>query len=667
MKSPIKLLFAVITFGILHSLAFASGNSEYIDSISTDSIPSEPANPALSYAQTLWQGNWELDGTTNSYFRLDSMQVADLKAGDILRCFYTYSQSKPGYWIDFCYGKYNSSLPDASNNTLIKRSVMWLTLTDRMLDKIKTNGITICGKNVNLIEVDICDGVRRTNATLVTDDEIKLHFDSEETPSLTFALQAADSVAGLAELVLTLRDDMYNSYDTHAVIDTAVWVNPDSLSHVTFDMHLQPGIYNYSLYINGKAMQTYNIGYNLRGILHETDVPADFEDFWNDAMTQLASIQPEYNLVKLEQLSTPLRNVYMVEMKSVPDSASGSEPVIIRGYMAEPVAPGRYPVVMEYPGYDSNVNVTPNPTTPSANKYPERIDFFVSIRGQSANNRGDYREQNAYYGDWFTYGLSHRDSYYYRGAYMDALRAFDFICSRDRTDTDNIFAQGSSQGGMLTYATAGLIGLRSKLHHEHIHHFNSLSTNVAAFGDYPCHLNMPLGFSNMVKEWMKKNPGVSQGNVFETLAYFDTKYLAQYISSPVLASIGLQDQVCPPHSNLAPYNVIANKPDAKTQLTVYPYMTHSVPANWLADSWAFFLENLITTATVEPVETDSLGLNFTVVGNTLQFNNEPNEAYTIYNPLGQTVYHGHRTAVTLPATGIYLLHYRNHTTRIPVL
>ena len=46
--------------------------------------------------------------------------------------------------------------------------------------------------------------------------------------------------------------------------------------------------------------------------------------------------------------------------------------------------------------------------------------------------------------------------YYYRGAYLDCVRAVDYLSSREDVDQDRIAIWGGSQGGGLAFATASL-------------------------------------------------------------------------------------------------------------------------------------------------------------------------------------------------------------------
>lgn len=64
-------------------------------------------------------------------------------------------------------------------------------------------------------------------------------------------------------------------------------------------------------------------------------------------------------------------------------------------------------------------------------------EFYLSTRGQCINNRAaDEREPDGKgdfvntYGDWFAFNFGDKDSYYYRGAFMDCVQAIRFMATR---------------------------------------------------------------------------------------------------------------------------------------------------------------------------------------------------------------------------------------------
>lgn len=79
--------------------------------------------------------------------------------------------------------------------------------------------------------------------------------------------------------------------------------------------------------------------------------------------------------------------------------------------------------------------------------------------------------------------------------------------------------------------------------------------------------------------------GLSDGQMYENLTYFDIKNFARLIKCPVLMGIGLQDPVCPPHTNLSGYNLI----ESPKELRIYPECGHTVDySDWNPRRDAFF-------------------------------------------------------------------------------
>ena len=76
----------------------------------------------------------------------------------------------------------------------------------------------------------------------------------------------------------------------------------------------------------------------------------------------------------------------------------------------------------------------------------------VAVRGKLPSSA----EFNPGYPGLLTSGVESRETYSYRGVISDCSRGVDFLLSRPEIDPERIFACGSSQGGGLTLATAGL-------------------------------------------------------------------------------------------------------------------------------------------------------------------------------------------------------------------
>jgi len=294
----------------------------------------------------------------------------------------------------------------------------------------------------------------------------------------------------------------------------------------------EPGFYRYkvSVELDGgqKLEEQVNIGYEPEKIASPNDEAADFDKFWKANKAQLARIQPDYQLMLIPEQSKLDYEMYHVSMRSLDNE-------LIMGYYAKPKKAGKHPVIVEYMGYGSK------PYFP--NQSWDGFAYFVlSIRGQALN------EKSNHFGTWFTYGIDNKDNYYYRGAFMDVLRALDFVSSRDEIDGERIAVRGSSQGGALSVAAASL-DPRVK----------ALAIGIPFLSDFEDYFKIAPWPKSDVDNYIKQHPEVSWKQVYNTLSYFDIKNLASRIRVPLVMGIGVQDNVCPPHINFAAYNRVKSE------------------------------------------------------------------------------------------------------------
>ena len=334
--------------------------------------------------------------------------------------------------------------------------------------------------------------------------------------------------------------------------------------------NLAPGIYRASCFVNGKAAKHFYFAIDPFKIESAPDMQPDFEQFWQTAKDQLTAINMDAKLTEIESQSSSSRKVYLVEMNSVPDGLTG-EPVVIRGYYCEPQDGQKHPVIMHFYGYDTQGSKAKCECPAGGSS--QHAEFYLSHRGQYLNNRpastgnpGVTEDQVNIYGDWFSYNFGDKDSWYYRGAFMDVVQAVRFMATRETSDMDKLFAEGSSQGGALTYACAALSD----------YHCSAIAANVAFLGDYAD----AMSIGGLAAETAKRCQGsMSDEEILKFLSYFDTKNLAAHISCAVLASSGLQDNVCPPRTNIVPFNNLAT-PESEKQYIFGPEMGHDYPKNW---------------------------------------------------------------------------------------
>ncbi len=302
----------------------------------------------------------------------------------------------------------------------------------------------------------------------------------------------------------------------------------------------------------------FNIGFEPEKISSPVDAMPDFEEFWKTTRAELDKVAPAYRMELLKDNPGDVRKIYHVKMQSYGN-------VTIEGYYAAPKSPGKHPVIIGYMGYGSD------PWIPDSKGNPGFAEFILSVRGQ-----GIQKASNPY-GDWIVYGLENRDDYYYRGAFMDLVRAVDFVASRPEVDAEKIVAEGGSQGGAFTLAASAL-DKRIK----------AAAPTVPFLSDYPDYFKIAPWPASAFTGYLARNPGMGWDSLYTLLSYFDVKNLAPWIECPVLMAVGLQDNVCPPHTNFAAYNQIRSE----KKVYIFPDQGHSVPGQWYQIRMDFFREKL---------------------------------------------------------------------------
>ena len=397
----------------------------------------------------------------------------------------------------------------------------------------------------------------------------------DERPSITIHMENPNAVAMTANVKIQFSTDLKQYLEK---VEESYEIPAKGSKDVvlTTSATLEPGFYKAFCYVNSKSVRFFVFGISPTKMVSIPDMQDDFNQFWEDARNQLPELDGNsVTITAIPSKSNSSCKVYLVEMQSVPDGLDG-EPVIVRGYYLEPQDEKKHPVLMHFYGYDT-LNNPSKLSCPSGNgNYAE---FYLSHRGQYINHRtADKRDDGIdrdfvnIYGDWFAYNFGKKDCYYYRGAFMDCVQAVRFMATRPSSDMNNLFAEGSSQGGALTYAAAALSD----------YPFTAIAPNVAFLGDFPNYFNIVSWPGDVAKS---HQGSMTEAEMYAFLSYFDTKNLATRISCAVYATSGLQDGTCPPRTNTAPY---INLKSTDKEMHYYPEMQHSYPPNWTNDIMSYF-------------------------------------------------------------------------------
>lgn len=337
-------------------------------------------------------------------------------------------------------------------------------------------------------------------------------------------------------------------------------LKPNRPVKVSFELPgLQPGFYRALITLSGDVSTkktSFMFGCEPEKIVSPRDARPDFDQYWTRAKRELAAVDPQFNLIRIDSLCTSRRNVYLVEMRSMGN-------ILIRGWYSVPTAPGKYPAVMQVPGYQSII-------------LPEYVDYGDDIIGFGLHIRGHGNSRDDIdpgFPGFLQYFLSDKELYIYRGGYMDCVRGVDFLFSRPEVDTTRVAVEGASQGGALTFATAALCGNRIRV----------CAPQVPFLSDFEDYFKVASWPGNEFTNLVVNEKKYDRDEVYNTLSYIDIKNLAPWITAPMIMGVGLVDDVCPPHINFAAYNQV----QSEKQYIVYPLSGHSLPEDFYLKKMEF--------------------------------------------------------------------------------
>jgi cephalosporin-C deacetylase len=304
---------------------------------------------------------------------------------------------------------------------------------------------------------------------------------------------------------------------------------------------------------------------------HETSVerPDDFDDFWNKIMMEVESIPLNPSVKHVPGRSTKDVDVYEIHYDSLDN-------LRIAGWYCVPketYIEGPYPGLLLVPGYVSE------PTFPKSWAKMGYASVGVAPRGKLRSNR----HFNPGYPGLLVNNIIDRNTYSYRGFYIDACRAVDFLLSRDEVDHTRIGVHGSSQGGALTITTAALR--------------NDVITCGAAGAPYLCGFMDSAALTHSypyeeINEYLRQHPD-HEPLVRETVAYFDGVNFAPDVKAPMFVYIGLEDDVCPPETGYAVYNAM----QCPKELHAYERCAHDAGRYWVMPKVEAFLEEHLKPVT----------------------------------------------------------------------
>ena len=277
----------------------------------------------------------------------------------------------------------------------------------------------------------------------------------------------------------------------------------------------------------------------------------DFLEFWESNRKELAKVPLKY---ELEPYDYPAKGVKVSRV-----TFTGFMGASIDGWFAVPDAPGKYPGLVLYHGYNWAFDGCIHEVVDTALHGYAVLQMLV--RGQHGRSVDNTVSSLGHVAGWMTKGILSREEYYYRAVYMDSVRALEVLADMDCVDAGRIGVTGGSQGGALTLVAAALSDIP-----------------VVAVASYPylCNFDRAIDIApsspyGELNEFFRRysDPAIEE-QARKTLTYFDVMNLAPEIKCPVLLATGLVDDVTPPSTVFAAYNHMT----CPKEIAVYRYFGH---------------------------------------------------------------------------------------------
>ncbi|WP_084099709.1 acetylxylan esterase [Demequina sp. NBRC 110051] len=287
--------------------------------------------------------------------------------------------------------------------------------------------------------------------------------------------------------------------------------------------------------------------------------PADFDEFWADTLAEARQFPLDV------QMADAGAGLPLVDVQDVTFAGFGGQP--IKAWLARPrTADAPLPVVVEVAGYGGGRGLPIEHTMwPAAGV----ATLWVDSRGQgsgwgSGGHTPDAGGSGPATDGVMTRGIESPYDHYYRRLITDVARGVDTARAIEGIDPSRVFVAGTSQGGGVALAVAGLVeGL----------------AGVMADVPFLCHIERAIAITDErpyaeVVRYLSVHRGARE-RVLDTLSYIDAANHTRRATAPLLSSVALRDAICPPSTVYAAFNAYGERAGgADKRIEVYEDNEH---------------------------------------------------------------------------------------------
>jgi len=285
--------------------------------------------------------------------------------------------------------------------------------------------------------------------------------------------------------------------------------------------------------------------------------PADFDAFWDEALAEMAAIDPQVELRPAE-FEVPYAECFDLFFTGVGGSRIHAKYIRPRKTLGkgEP-----HPAVLQFHGYSGDCG-----------DWSEKLGFVAlgfSIAALDCRGQGGISEDlggvrgNTFKGQIIRGLDDDPRKFTFRQIFLDTAQMGKIVAGFEEVDGTRMGATGGSQGGGLTLACAALLPELK------------LAAPVFPFlSDYQRVWEMDLAeaaYEELKTYFRRYDPlHAREKEIFTKLGYIDVQHLAPRIRAKVLMATGLMDKICPASSQFAAYNKITSE----KELVIYPDFGH---------------------------------------------------------------------------------------------
>ena len=281
------------------------------------------------------------------------------------------------------------------------------------------------------------------------------------------------------------------------------------------------------------------VGFSVDQILPYTQMPSDFKEFWNKNKQELNSFPLTYTKELAKEYCTDKIDCYLVKLQINKQGQS------VYGYLFYPknAQKKNCPVVLCPPG--AGIKTIKEPLRHKYYAEQGCIRLEMEIHGLNPTmTTEEFKEISTAFGNESNYlniNLDNKDNYYMKRVYMACVRAIDLLTSLPEWDGKNVIVQGGSQGGALAIVTAGLDERVTLCVANHPALSDMAGFKAERADGYPHY---------------SRTPGMDTPEKIKTMSYYDVVNFARLVKAHTYITWGFNDDVCPPTTSYAAYNVL---------------------------------------------------------------------------------------------------------------